>query len=202
MITFKIIADFEKEEQFLNGMAQRGYGFKSYHSLGIYTFQRIQPQRANFRIDYRTFSSKAQFNEYCTLFQDAGWTHVFGTRRSGTQYFLPLAGKSQAEDIFSDRESKAGRYRRFSAQCASSLLLLIAFLMILKPEGVALWNLESWYFTQGLWQMTGDLFWKAFLFETPFVLLRMAPLVLFAVMAAVYGFWAVRAKSLYKRACH
>lgn len=31
------------------------------------------------------------------------------------------------------------------------------------------------YLTEGLWQMEGSLFWKALLFETPFVLLRLCP---------------------------
>ena len=83
MKKFKLIADFEKEELFLNDMAKNGYRLEKYNSLGMYTFKRAEPQNTNYRVDYRTFNNNAQFEEYCTLFNDAGWEHVYGTRRSG-----------------------------------------------------------------------------------------------------------------------
>lgn len=43
--------------------------------------------------------------------------------------------------------------------------------MILKDSGL--------YLTEGLWNMKGSLFWKAFLFETPFTLLRLLPVFMF-----------------------
>lgn len=198
MKKIKIIADFSKEELFLNDMAKKGYRLEKYNSLGIYTFKEVEPQNLSYRIDYRTFSNKAQFEEYSMLFQDAGWEHVYGTRHSGSQYFLPIPDRVQTDDIFSDEESKAGRYKRFSAQCLTSLTMMIVFLMIANPESWALWDVKSWYFTNGLWDMTGSLFWKAFLFETPFVVLRVAPPLILILLAGLYGFWAARARRLYK----
>ncbi len=198
MKKFKIIADFEKEEQFLNDMARKGYRLEKYNSLGVYTFRRAEPQDLHYRIDYRKFSNKAQFEEYCTLFEDADWEHVYGTRYSGSQYFLPIPDKAQTDDIFSDNESKAERYKRFSSQCFTSLMLMIVWLIILKPDSWSLLDARSWYFADGIWDMTGSIFWKAFLFETPFVILRVAPLVIFALMAAVYGYWAIKARDLCK----
>lgn len=199
MKKFKLIADFEKEEQFLNDMAKKGYRLKKYNSLGMYTFMNAEPQNSSYRVDYRKFSNNTQFEEYCTLFRDAGWEHVYGTRRSGSQYFLPISGKAQTDDIFSDEESKAGRYKRFSAQCFTSLTMMIVWFMIITPENGALWDVKSWYFTNGLWEMTGSLFWKAFLFETPFVILRVVPPIVFLLLAALYGYWAVTAKNLLRR---
>lgn len=198
MKKFKIIADFEKEEEFLNSMAQKGYHLKKYNSLGVYTFLQAEPEPLRYRIDYRVFSSNAQFEQYRTLFQDAGWEHVYGTRRSGAQYFLPVPGKAQTEDIFSDSESKAGRYQRFAAQSLSSLVLMIVWLIVCKPDGWRLWDVGSWYLTDGLWNMSGALFWKAFLFETPFVILRVAPLLFFLLLAVLYGYWAMKAEHCFK----
>ena len=48
-------------------------------------------------------------------------------------------------------------------------------------------NFKSWYFTQGLWEMEGMWFWKAFIFETPFVLLRVLPLFFFLFFASTIG---------------
>jgi len=198
MKKFKIIADFAKEEQFLNDMAKRGYRLEKYNSLGVYTFRRAELQNLSYRIDYRTFSNSAQFENYCTLFQDAGWEHVYGTKRSGSQYFLPIPDRVQTDDIFSDKESKAGRYRRFSAQCFTSLTLMIVWLIILMPDSWSFRDVRSWYFTDGLWDMSGSLFWKAFLFETPFVILRVVPFLVFLLLAVLYGYWALKARNLYK----
>lgn len=198
MKKFKIIADFEKEEQFLNKMAQEGYYLEKYNSLGVYTFRPAIPQNLCYRIDYRTFSNKAQFEDYYTLFEDAGWKHVYGTRRSGSQYFLPIPDRVQTDDIFSDRESKAGRYRRFSKQCFASLTLMIVWFILLKPDSWSFWDIKSWYFTDGLWDMPDSLLWKAFLFETPFVILRVAPFVVLLLLAVLYGYWALKARNLYK----
>lgn len=117
MKKFKIIADFEKEEQFLNNMAQKGYYLEKYNSLGVYIFKRIEPQNLCYRIDYRTFSNNAQFENYCTLFQDAGWEHVYGTRRSGSQSFFQSRTrckqmiysqiKNQKQDGIDDFQSNA-----------------------------------------------------------------------------------------------
>lgn len=195
MKKFKIIADFEKEELFLNDMAEQGYYLEKYNSLGVYTFRPIEPQTLRYRIDYRVFSDNAQFESYCTLFQDAGWEHVFGTRRSGSQYFLPIPGKAQTDDIFSDKESKAERYRRFSKQCCASLLWMIMWLMLLQPS----WSGKTWYFTS-LQNMPGSLVWKAVLFEAPFIILCAAPAVVLFLLAALYGYWALKARNLYKEA--
>lgn len=198
MKIFKIIADFEKEEQFLNNMAKKGYCLEKYNSLGVYTFKRVEPQNLCYRIDYRIFSNNAKFENYCTLFQDAGWEHVYGTRHSGSQYFLPIPDKVKTDDIFSDKESKAGRYRRFSAQCFTSFALMIVWFIILKPNSWSLWDIRSWYFTDGLWNMPSSLLWKAVLFETPFVILRVAPILVLLLLMVLYGYWALKARNLYK----
>lgn len=55
------------------------------------------------------------------------------------------------------------------------LLCLFYSYMIYKDSGL--------YLAEGLWSMEGAMFWKAFLFETPFALLRSLP----ALMAVIFG---------------
>jgi hypothetical protein len=202
MKKIKIIVDFEKEEQYLNEMAKQGYLLEKSNSLGIYTFKRAEPQDLSYKVDFRTFSSKSQFEDYLALFHDAGWDHVCGTRSSGSQYFLPRSGKEQTDDIFSDTESKAGRYKRLVVQCSAMSVGAFAYFTILQGamagSGGQLWNPSTWYYTQGLWDMQGSLFWVAFLFETPFVLLRVAPLIIFLLSGIIYGYQATKARDLYK----
>ena len=78
-------------------------------------------------------------------------------------------------------------------------MLMITWLFLLNSDNWKIWNVKSWYFTPGLWDMPGSLFWKAFLFETPFVILRVAPMILFFFMAILYGYWSFKAKDLYKK---
>ncbi len=202
MKKIKFFSDFEKEEQFLNDMLKKGYRLERYNSLGVYTFRLAEPQALNYRIDYRKFSRKDKFEEYLTLFQDAGWEHVCGTRYSGLQYFLPNSDKVQTDDIFSDRESKLERYKRFSSQCFVSLTLMIVYLFILTPKNWSLFDVRSWYFSDGLWNMTGGMFLKAFLFETPFVVLRIAPFIVLLFLSIVNGYWALESRKHYKNNQH
>lgn len=202
MKKFKIFKDFKKEEQFLNEMAKKGYQLVKYNSLGIYTFKPAEPKNLNYKIDYRIFSKKSDFEEYCTLFKDAGWEHVCGKYQSGTHYFLSNSEKTKNGDIFSDEESQLERYKRFSAQCFVSLTLSIVYFYILAPNNWSFFDIRSWYFADNLWEMTGSMFWKAFLFETPFVILRIAPFAILFFMAVLYGHYAQQAKAYYKSNKH
>lgn len=112
MKKFRVFVDISEEEKYLNEMANKGYFLKKYSSLGRYHFIESKPEDLHYRVDYRVFKKKDDFDDYVSLFEDAGWMHVYGTYQSGSQYFLPNSSDS-TEDIFSDIESKAGRYLRF-----------------------------------------------------------------------------------------
>ncbi len=202
MIKFKIFVNFEKEEQYLNEMSLNGFALVKYNSLGVYTFKNIEPKAMNYKVDYRVFKNKMQFEEYVTLFDDAGWEHVYGTKSSGSQYFLPKSNTEQNSDIFSDKESKAERHKRLYAQCVSSFTLMLVYLIITMPsasKNYSLFDFNTWYFTPGIWDKSGSDFWRAFIFETPFVVLRIAPFVVFLILTVVYGVWAFKADMLYRK---
>jgi predicted signal transduction protein with EAL and GGDEF domain len=58
----------------------------------------------------------------------------------------------------------------------------------------------EWYLTPGLWEMEESLFLSAFLFETPFVILRVGLPLLLVVACVVMVVTAVRQRALYRRA--
>lgn len=70
------------------------------------------------------------------------------------------------------------------------ILLLSFSYMIYKDSGL--------YLAEGIWSMEGALFWKAFIFETPFVLLRLLP-VFMAVFFCISFYKAYRKYSMLKR---
>jgi len=196
MKKLKVFVDIEKEEQYLNDMAAQGYIFKKYSAFGIYTFEKSEPKITNYRIDYRVFNRKKDFYDYISLFYDSGCQHICGSSYSGSQYFLPKSEQDQNGDIFSDKASKSAPYKRLAVQCLISFILMITTIFSsLNSYDYSLANYG--YLTPGLWQKNGAKFWFAFLFETPFVILRIAPIILCIVLTFLYGFWGYKAYRLY-----
>ena len=195
MKKFRVFVDISEEEKYLNEMANKGYFLKKYSSLGRYHFIESKPEDLHYRVDYRVFKKKDDFDDYVSLFEDAGWTHVYGTYQSGSQYFLPNSSDS-TEDIFSDIESKAGRYLRFiQAARLCSISFIIALIIILVSVNFNLSELT--FLTPGLWEKQGSEFWRAFWFEVPFVMLRVIPPIALIIATILYSIWAIKAKKLY-----
>jgi hypothetical protein len=200
MKALKTFVDFEKEELWLNRMADEGQLLRKVGML--YSFRPIEPGTATVRVDFRPQMSHEDFEDYRTLFSDAGWTHLAGSRSSGPQYFATFSGDPVA-DIFSENASRTHRYRHAITMSAALLLPLVVVIIALASAGnvtaESLFSPRDWYLTQGLWQMSGWDFTRAFLFETPFVVLRIClPLLLAASSIALLARFA-RQVVLYRR---
>ncbi len=215
MIKHKVFfSNVKKEEEWINQIIAKGYRLKSLIP-GRYQFEKLEPSDNTetfrpekesstgflplVRLDFRTFSTLEDFTDYVTLFEDCGWRHIAGNRSEGPQYFERTRPDS-SDDIFSDSTSIANRYRRISNMQLGLFTLQIALIIVLSINiTVPFLSFSSWkslYHTPGLWEMSGLSFWGAFLFETPFALLRSGLLLLLlAAAAAYYGFWGLR--SLY-----
>ncbi|WLV25191.1 DUF2812 domain-containing protein [Aciduricibacillus chroicocephali] len=173
MKKFRIFFDIEKEEQWLNEQLHKGYYCTKVSGWGVYTFEKTLKNYV-IRLDYRDHLSKEKFEEYKEIYEDFGWSCIKGPWMSGIRYW-------QKEDdgqneIFSDRESKRCYYKRLMNY---SFALLLLFLML----SYSTFRDSGLYMTQGLWSMKGSLFWKAFIFETPFALIRLFP----PIMAILFG---------------
>jgi len=196
MKKFKIFYNFDDEEKYLHDMAIQGHVLKKYSAFGFYHFENTKPQDLNYKIDYRLFKSREEFDNYIALFEDAGWRHVYGTQTSGNQYFLPMSEKA-GTDIFSDRISAATRYKTLYKLCMLNVVFFLFYLLIL------LFTIDGdlsklTFLTPGLWERTGEAFWSAFFFELPFVIFRVIPPILFTVIAVLYCCWGTKAKKIYK----
>jgi len=200
MHIFKIFIDYTKEEKWLNEMSKKGYEVIN-NSFG-YTFKNINPEDITYRIDYRTFKTKQDFIDYCTVFEDSGWKHILGSKSSGNQYFKKVSENSD-DDIFSDNISKAARYKRASniwLTFASSYFVILISLALTGAINLnAFINPKELYFTPGLWEATGLTFWKKFLFETPFALGRGFIWIIFPISIAIYLYCILKASKLYKK---
>lgn len=164
MIKFKSFFDIEKEEKWLNKQLQKGFICTNINSLGFYTFEKTDKNYI-LKIDYQDYLTKDKFEDYQLMYTDFGWQFLRGSR-SGLQYWQKE--NDYQNNLYSDRQSEQNYYKRVMNYSASFTLLLFFFCyMLYKDSGL--------YLTEGLWQMEGALFWKALLFETPFVLVRLCP---------------------------
>lgn len=173
MKKIKMFFDIEKEEQWLNKQLQKGYRCTNISGLGIYTFKKTD-KRYVMRLDYQDYLPKKKFEEYKGIYGDFGWIYINGPWLGGIRYWQKE--DDDQNEIFSDRQSKSNYYKRLMGYSSSLGILSLTFsYMLYRDSGL--------YLAEGLWSMKGALFWKAFLFETPFALLRLLP----ALMVVFFG---------------
>jgi len=201
MRKFRFFVNFQKEEKWLEHMAAQGWQLKK--SFFTYNFVSATPEQANIKIDYRHFKNQQDFLEYRSLFEDSGWQHISGTKNSGNQYFKQV-GDCNSEDIFSDDTSRAGRHKRFSVMMLVMFFIFFPFVIIAYSQGTlgleAFINPRELYLTPGLWERSGPEFWRAFLFETPFAIMRgFAGLIQLSFFLA-YIFLTIKSWLLYRNA--
>ncbi|MCU5584152.1 DUF2812 domain-containing protein, partial [Bacillus toyonensis] len=98
-----------------------------------------------------------------------GWNYIKGSWLSGIRYWQKE--DDDQNEIFSDRQSKDNYYKRLMGNSFwfGTLCLTYSYMFY---KGLRLYH-------EGLWNMKDSLFWKAFLFETPFVLVKLSPTLLF-----------------------
>ncbi|MDR4887504.1 DUF2812 domain-containing protein [Fredinandcohnia sp. QZ13] len=177
MKKFKMFFDIEKEEQWLNEQLQKGYRCTNISGLGIYTFEKTD-KRYVIRLDYQDYLSKKKFEDYKGIYEDFGWIYINGPWFSGIRYWQKEA--DDQNEIFSDRESRSNYYKRLMGYSfwLGAIMLSLAFSFIFDKD--------SELYHEGLWSMEGSLFWKAFLFETPFALLKLSPALLVVIFSSSY----------------
>ncbi|MGF7533932.1 DUF2812 domain-containing protein [Bacillus mexicanus] len=172
MKIFKMFFDIEKEEQWLNEQLQKGYRCTNISGLGIYTFEKTD-KRYVIRLDYQDYLSKKKLLEYKGIYEDFSWSYINGFWFNGIRYWQKQS--DDQNEIFSDRQSKCNYYKRLMNYPLSFGVLCLA--VSYRPYK------DSGIYHEGLWSMKGALFWKAFIFETPFALLKLLP----ALMAILFG---------------
>ncbi|HSN58115.1 MAG TPA: DUF2812 domain-containing protein [Clostridiaceae bacterium] len=195
MNKLKVFWNLDREEKWLTEMAAKGHILMKCSALGIFTFADGTPQILNYKIDYKQFAKKSDYENYLSLFEDAGWQHICGTKNGGSHYFLPKTAEA-GNEIFSDTESAAARYKTLYQICAGNLTLWAVYgITLLSVNNFNLSNLG--FLTPGLWDKSGSAFWISFFFELPFVFFRVGIWVVLLALGVLYGYWATKAKQEY-----
>jgi len=111
----------EKEETWLTEMAHQGLHLDDVPFPGRYQFKSGEPADYVYRLDYQSLKTKDK-ESYLQLFADAGWENV--GEMGGWVYFRYKVTNGEAPEIFSDLESKIGKYQRV-------MIYLVIFLPIM-----------------------------------------------------------------------
>ena len=131
------IAQHKEEEQYLRQQHQAGWKFVKVTGLGIYHFEKCQPEDVVYQLDYNQ-ESAANKEEYIRMFADCGWEYM--QEFFGYSYFRKRAADMNGEEeIFCDDSSRLAMMERvFKGRL---IPLLIVFFSVLLPQFV--FNLNS-----------------------------------------------------------
>jgi len=99
----------EKEKEFLEEQSLDGYRLVQVE-LGRYTFEKMDPQKLIYQMDFRGFGGKVTEEEYLQIYEDAGWKLV--SKTNGWYYFYQENKEEIDLTIFNDNDSKSKVYKR------------------------------------------------------------------------------------------
>lgn len=188
MKKFKIFFDIKKEEQWLNHMLSNGWVCTNVSSSGFYTFKKTADLEQVIRIDYQQDLRREKRTNYKQLYEDFGWHSLKEKPYDGTYYWLKR--KDGNDELFSDNDSTISKYKRLMKHSSNWVVLSFILLMIFysTDHSYYFFNIKDAYFTPGLWDAKGFAFLFAFLFETPFAIMRIIPPWLFLATGSMYLF--------------
>lgn len=195
MKKFRMFMDIQKEEKWLNEMAQKGWLCKRLGWFGTYYFEKAESADQVIRIDYQTFKSKEAKNRYIELYEEYGWKHLGGRE---THYWLKPA--DGIDELFSDDASQKAYLRRLLEYYGMFMVFFFVMTMVMFESLSQYRNPKDAYLTPGLWEKEGGQFLFAFLFETPFALFRFGTpwffLIFLAFWIIVYAKYQTRIKKI------
>ncbi|MBR6404357.1 MAG: DUF2812 domain-containing protein [Eubacterium sp.] len=191
------IIDIEKEQQFMDSYREKGYklAYLNNESFSFIFKKSKDTFIPRVRIDYRMFSKNDEYQDYLSLFEDAGWKHIKGTKNSGIQYFEQMNDDTN-DELFSDKHSHAELYKRLFIYAITWLAIFLCLFFVCLPhyDLTSFLHPKDLFLTPGLWNLNGPRFVFAFLFELPFVLLRNGVPFLWLILIITFAICAINAK--------
>lgn len=181
---FKVFLSFKKEEEWLESMSAQGWHLMKTPGL-VYVFSKGEPETRIYKIDFRTIRKQEDMEEYLAFFEESNWFCV-EPKTGKYNYYFYTTTDNEVKDIFSDQLSQAQHLRRYANVLVQSLVIpTLPLFIIFMTRTVKI--SEMGYLTPGLWEMKGLQFVWHFLFETPFVIMRVGGglLPLWMILAAL-----------------
>lgn len=132
---FKIftIVNHKEEEQYLRQQHNAGWKFIKVTGLGIYHFEKCQPEDVVYQLDYNQESASDK-GEYIRMFADCGWDYIQDF--FGYSYFRKRAADMNGEEeIFCDDSSRLAMMERVYK--GRLVPLLVVFFALLLPQFIS-----------------------------------------------------------------
>ena len=125
-----LLTDYDKEEKLLREKHKKGEKFVRVEGLGIYTFDKCEPEDMVYRLDFHP--KTVDRADYLQLFADYGWEYIQDFNEYS--YFRKSAKDADEKDleIFSDDESRLEMLDRIFKR--RMLPILLIFLLCLTPQ--------------------------------------------------------------------
>ena len=160
----KKFSSFEKEEQWLNELAECGWRLIDYGRDGFeelrYTFEvDLEARNMRYKIDFRTLKDEAEFDDYKELFSEADWTLIAKDHHYSKYIFI----SASAEDIFSDTNSlieRELRRRNMSMMLAMPFSIISVIMLIMYAVFRYDWLMTSTILSAGAVLYFGFYIWK------------------------------------------
>ena len=126
---FSIVQHIQ-EQDYLREQHKNGWKFVKVTGLGIYHFEKCEPEDVIYQLDYNQEGS-AHKDEYLQMFADCGWEYI--QEYVGYSYFRKSANAMNGdEEIFCDDESRLAMMERVYK--GRLLPLLVLFFACLMPQ--------------------------------------------------------------------
>lgn len=125
---FFSIWGYEKEQEYLRTMYKRGWKLVRITGIGVYHFEKCEPQDVIYQLDYNKESLEHK-EEYVKMFEDCGWEYLQDF--VGYSYFRkPASETSGAEEIFCDDSSRLQMMDRVFKGRVLPLVILFSCVLI------------------------------------------------------------------------
>ena len=122
------IMEWEKEQDFLRQEGLKGWRFTKATLLGIYHFEKCEPEDVVYQLDYNP-DGIAHKEQYVQMFQDCGWEYI--QDYFGYSYFRkPASEMAGDEEIFCDDESRLEMVKRIFLSRMVPLIAIFFLLII------------------------------------------------------------------------
>lgn len=128
-LRFFSVPDWEKEQDYLREQHRQGWRFARLNALGLYHFERCEPEDVVYQLDYNPEGLEHK-TEYVRMFNDCGWEYL--QDYAGYSYFRkPAAEMNGDEEIFCDEQSRDDMIMRVFRGRIIPLICL--FCLVLLP---------------------------------------------------------------------
>lgn len=122
------IMEWEKEQDFLRQEGLKGWRFTKATLLGIYHFEKCEPEDVVYQLDYNP-DGIAHKEQYVQMFRDCGWEYI--QDYFGYSYFRkPASEMAGDEEIFCDDESRLEMVKRIFLSRMVPLIAIFFLLII------------------------------------------------------------------------